>query len=222
MTGSVLPTTEHGRPDGRPVVVLHGGGGPGGPERAATASAAERRWIFPELRGFGAVSSPPWTLEQHAQDVAVTVDSLRVEMADLIGFSLGGTVAFAVVRLVPARVRSVVVIDCHVSTPDEFLTRRVAERTSTEMWRALRQSIGENLPPTLGSFAGDVLVLESGLTEAVTEAGKAAIRSELGPRLRVVALPDAGHDLLGGGCDGGGGGSRGVRAALVPGTWPSR
>ena len=135
MTGSVLATAEYGRPDGPPVVALHGGGGAKERwERTATRVAPQRRWICPDLRGFGAsVKSPPWTLEQFAQDVVSTLDSLRVERADLIGASFGGTVAFAVVRLVPARVRSVVVLDAVVSTPEEYLSRRVAERTRTEM-----------------------------------------------------------------------------------------
>src|SRR5262245_19125157 len=153
------------------------------------ACAPERRWICPALRGFGtAVDSPPWTLEQFAEDVAATLDWLRVERADVIGYSFGGSVAFAVVRLVPGRVRSVVSTDGHVSTAEEYLSVRVEERTSTQRRRAGRKSIAENLPPTLGTFAGHVLVFESGLGQIVTESGKAALRSELGPGLRLVSF----------------------------------
>ena len=199
MTGAVLATAEYGRPDGLPVVVLHGAGGPGGWERTAKACDPRRRWICPELRGFGAsVKSPPWTLEQLAQDVVLTLDSLRVERADLIGASLGGAVAFAVARLVPARVRSVVVLDAAVCTPEEYLSHRDL-RDVPELAAALQRSTSENLPPKLGQFAGQVLVLAAGASTKhnVTESGKAALRSELGPRFRVVTLSDAGHNLLG-------------------------
>ena len=199
MTGSVLATTEYGRPDGSPVVALHGAGGPWRWEGTATACDPRRRWICPELRGFGAsVKSPPGTLEQLAQDVVSTLDSLRVERADLIGASLGGGVAFVIARLVPARVRSVVVLDAAVCTPEEYLSHRDL-RGVPELTAALQRSTSENLPPKLGQFAGRVLVLAAGASTKhnVTESGKAALRSELGPRLRVVTLSDARHNLLG-------------------------
>jgi pimeloyl-ACP methyl ester carboxylesterase len=197
VTGTVLATTEYGGADGPPIVALHGGGGPGGWERLVTESAPRRRWICPHLRGFGAsVKSPPWTLEQLAQDIVETLDSLRVESVDLLGPSLGGTVAFAVVRLVPARVRSVVVLDCSVCTREEHFNR-FGDLHEMPAPRAARlRSARENLPPKLGTFAGHLLLLESGLTHAVTESGKAALREELGTRLRVVTFPDTGHNLL--------------------------
>jgi pimeloyl-ACP methyl ester carboxylesterase len=129
--------------------------------------------------------------------VVSTLESLRVESADLIGASFGGTVAFAVVRLVPARVRSVVVIDSVVSTPEEYLSRRVVERTRTEMLSDLRTSTSKNLPPKLATFAGHVLVLAAGLSDNVTESGRAALQSELGPRFHAVTLADVGHNLIG-------------------------
>jgi len=243
MTGTVLPTAEYGRPDGPPVVALHGLGGTKERwERTATEGVPQRRWICPDLRGHGAsVKSPPWTLEQLAHDVVATLDSLQVEEADLIGASLGGAVAFAVTRLVPSRARSVVVADAAVSTPEEYLSRRLpaalyeaetidqfveprisllppdtrdwakreimagVERAASgrfhlgaapELIAALRKNTSENLPPTLGKFAGHVLLLESGRSQNVTDAGKAALRSELGARFHTVTFADAGHNLL--------------------------
>jgi lipase len=243
MTGTVLPTTQYGRPDGPPVVALHGLGGTKERwERTATEGVPLRRWICPDLRGHGAsVKLPPWTLEQLAHDVVVTLDSLQLEGADLVGASLGGAVAFAVARIAPSRARSVVVVDAAASTPEEYLGRRLPEalyeaetidrfleprisllaadtrdwarreimagverttsggfrlRATPEVIAALRKSTSENLPPTLGQFAGHVLLLESGLSHNVTEAGTAALRSELGARFHAVTFDDAGHNLL--------------------------
>jgi pimeloyl-ACP methyl ester carboxylesterase len=197
MTGSVLATEEYGTPEGSPVVALHGAGGAEG--RPAIESAPQRRWICPSLRGFGAsVKAPPWTLEQLAQDVVATLDSLRIERADVIGASLGGAVAFAVARLAPERVRSMVALDAAVCTPQHYLKHRNLAH-APELLAALQKSISENLPPNLGQFAGHVLILAAGASTKhnVTESGIAALRSQLGLRLHVVTIADAGHDLLG-------------------------
>jgi pimeloyl-ACP methyl ester carboxylesterase len=195
-TGSVLATTEYGTPDGSPVVALHGGTLW---ERAATECAPQRRWICPSLRGFGAsVKSPPWTIEQLAEDVVATLDSLRIERADVIGASLGGTVAFALARLVPAWVRSVVVLDAAVCTPEHYLSHRNLDDATPTM-AALQRSVSENLPPSLETFTGHVLILAAGASTKhnVTESGKAALRSQLGSRLHAVTIANAGHNLLG-------------------------
>ena len=195
MTGAVLSTIEYGSPNGFPVVALHGAAGMKERwKRAGTEGMPQRRWICPDLRGYGeSIKSPPWTLAQLAQDVVATLDSLRVETADLIGASLGGAVAFAVARLAPSRVRSVVVVDPPVSTREEYLSRGFV---APETVAAFGKSTSENLPPTLGEFAGDVLLLESGRSHMVTESGRAALRSQLGTRLHAVTFDDAGHMLL--------------------------
>jgi pimeloyl-ACP methyl ester carboxylesterase len=126
-----------------------------------------------------------------------TLDSLRTEQADVIGASLGGAVAFALARLVPSRVRSVVVLDTPVCTPEHYLSHRSLDDV-TPMTAALQKSISENLPPNLGTFTGRVLILAAGASTKhnVTESGKAALRSRLGPRLDTVTIADAGHNLL--------------------------
>jgi pimeloyl-ACP methyl ester carboxylesterase len=195
-TGSVLATTEFGRPDGPPILALHGSGSLW--RRAATECGPHRRWICPALRGFGAsVKSPPWTIEQLAQDVVATLDSLRIGQADVIGASLGGAVAFALARLVPSRVRSVVVLDAAVCTSEHYLSHRRLDDATPTM-AALQKSISENLPPDLGTFTGRVLILAAGASTKhnVTESGKAALRSRLGPSLDTVTIAAAGHNLL--------------------------
>ena len=198
MTGSVLAISEYGDSDGPPVVMLHGSGGPRDRERLVTECAPQRRWICPHLRGFGAsLKSPPWTLEQYAQDLAATLDSLQVERTDVIGASLGGSVALGFAELMPALVRSVVVLDAAVCTPEHYLSRRTIE-DATPTIAALQMSISENLPPSLKTFTGSVLILASGASTKhnVTESGTTALRSQLGPRLHVLTITDAGHDLL--------------------------
>jgi pimeloyl-ACP methyl ester carboxylesterase len=242
VTGAVLAATEYGAADGAPVVALHGALGT--KERFArigTEGLPERRWIALDLRGFGdSVRSPPWTIPQCAEDVLATLDALGVEEADVLGTSLGGRVAFALAKLAPSRVRSVVAVDPAVATAEEYRARKPYEavfeadtidellgsvsrapreardwarrdalaaieraaagryrrRMSEEAIAALRASMPDSLPPSLGAFAGRVLLLRSGKTTFVTEAGLALLRAELGDRLEVLTFPDAGHVVL--------------------------
>jgi pimeloyl-ACP methyl ester carboxylesterase len=209
--------------------------------RIGTEGLPERRWIALDLRGFGdSVRSPPWTIPQCAEDVLATLDALGVEEADVLGTSLGGGVGFALARLAPSRVRSVVALDSAVSTAEEYRARRPYEpafeaetldellgsvsqappearewarrdalatiertpdgryrrRMSQEAIAAFRVSVLDNLPPDLGAFAGRVLLLRSGKTTFVTEAGLALLRAELGDRLEVLMFPESGHVIL--------------------------
>ena len=242
MTGAVLASTGYGTPGGPAIVALHGALGT--KERFArvgTEGLPERRWIALDLRGSGdSVRSPPWTIMQLAEDVLATLDALGVDRADVLGTSLGGGVAFALARLAPSRVRSVVAVDSAVSTAVEYRGRKPYEavfeadsleellasvstaptearewarrdalaaveqtadgryrrRMSAEAIAALRASMSDNLPPTLGAYAGRVLLLRSGKTTFVTEAGVAALAAELGDRLEVLAFPESGHAIL--------------------------
>jgi pimeloyl-ACP methyl ester carboxylesterase len=243
VTGAVLAATEYGAADGAPIVALHGALGTKERfERIGTEGIPERRWIALDLRGFGdSVRSPPWTIQQCAEDVLATLDALGVEEADVLGTSLGGGVAFAAARLAPSRVRSVIAVDPAVSSPEEYRARKPREpafeaetvdellglhvseapseerawerrmrlatvertpsgryrrRMSPEAIAALRRSMPHVLPPSLGTFAGRVLLLESGQTTFVTDAGLAALRAELDDRLQLLTF-DVSHNILG-------------------------
>jgi lipase len=95
---------------GAPLVALHGVRGFGG--RWRRLAELGRRVHGPDLRGHGlSPDVPPWTLEQHAEDVLSTMDSLRLSTVDLVGHSFGGCVAVYVARAAPQRVRRLVLLD---------------------------------------------------------------------------------------------------------------
>lgn len=57
------------------------------------------RCLAPDLRGFGGSSVlPPYSIEQHADDLALFLGSLGVERAVVCGLSMGGYVALAMLR----------------------------------------------------------------------------------------------------------------------------
>lgn len=101
--------------DQPPLVLLHGGGdtietsfGRLLPELAKT-----RRVIAFEQQGFGHTADTPdrpFAFEQSAEDTAALLEYLRVDRADLLGFSNGGSIALHVAMRHPDLVRRVIAI----------------------------------------------------------------------------------------------------------------
>jgi 3-oxoadipate enol-lactonase len=71
------------------------------------------RVITPDFRGMGGSDMPKdnITLDQYADDVLALMDQLQVEQAVLGGFSMGGYVAFSLLRKAPNRFTAVVLVD---------------------------------------------------------------------------------------------------------------
>jgi pimeloyl-ACP methyl ester carboxylesterase len=102
----------HGRGDGVPLVLLHGGGSTievtfG---RVLPLFARSRRVIAVEEQGHGRTSDRegPVTFESSADDVAALLGELEVDKADLFGFSNGASVALQVAIRHPDLVRKLV------------------------------------------------------------------------------------------------------------------
>lgn len=96
---------------GRPLVLLHGGLGSGemfGP--VLTTLAEQRQVILPDLQGHGRTADidRPLDVRLMADDVAALIDHLGLEQPDLVGYSLGGGVAFQVGVRHPEKVRRLV------------------------------------------------------------------------------------------------------------------
>jgi len=95
------------------VVLLHGS--PGGKHDFATvvpALAQHYRVIVPDLPGFGDSEReiPDYSFRAHARYVLELLDSLGVEDAHVVGFSMGGGVALSLADLAPRRVRSITML----------------------------------------------------------------------------------------------------------------
>ena len=81
-------------------------------EPQVTALVGDCRCIPIDLRGFGdSAPSPPYTVDQYADDVIAVLDTLQSERAVFAGLSLGGDVAFALWRRHRARVRALILAD---------------------------------------------------------------------------------------------------------------
>ncbi len=128
-----LHVQSFGDPDGRPVVALHGVRGHGARwRRVAERHTTGLRVHGLDLRGHGRSPwTPPWTLEQHADDVLQTMDELGLQTVDLIGHSFGGTVALVVAGRARNRIRRLVLLDPGVALNPQYVVERVRDEMVT-------------------------------------------------------------------------------------------
>ena len=103
---------------GRPLVLLHGGLGSGemfGPVLPALAAAATRSSL-PDLQGHGRTADidRPIDVRLMADDIAALIDHLGLEQPDVVGYSLGGGVAFFTAVKHPDQVRRLVMVSANV------------------------------------------------------------------------------------------------------------
>lgn len=67
------------------------------------------RCIAPDLRGFGGTSvKPPFTIDQYADDLVRLLDTLGIAQAVACGVSMGGYIAFSMLRRHPTRLRALI------------------------------------------------------------------------------------------------------------------
>jgi pimeloyl-ACP methyl ester carboxylesterase len=116
--------------EGRPLVLLHGGLGSGemfGP--VLPAFAAGHQVILPDLQGHGRTADVdrPLTLEAMADDIAALITHLGHDEADVVGYSLGGGVAFHLALRHPDKVRHLVTCSAHVRTDAIYAEMRAQQ-----------------------------------------------------------------------------------------------
>jgi pimeloyl-ACP methyl ester carboxylesterase len=133
----------HGRRDGVPLVLLHGGGSTIDVTfgRILPLFAASRPVIALEEQGHGRTSDRdrPVAFESSADDVAALLRYLEIARADLLGFSNGASIALQVAIRHPDLVRTLVFASS--------FTRRAGARP--QLWEFMRQATFANMPRPL-------------------------------------------------------------------------
>jgi 3-oxoadipate enol-lactonase len=93
--------------------------------------AGIRRVVAVDLRGRGLSPHPAgggWTIDDHADDVARTIEALGAGPVDVGGLSMGGYVLFALLRRHPAVIRSLLLMGTRAAAdPPEIRTARVEQ-----------------------------------------------------------------------------------------------
>ncbi|HEY1910585.1 MAG TPA: alpha/beta fold hydrolase [Vicinamibacterales bacterium] len=91
---------------------------------------AERGWrvLVPQFRGFDTVSVEPAvsSMDDYAGDIIDLLDALHIKQAVISGLSMGGYVAFAMLRLAARYIHALILADTkpQADTPDAVAARR--------------------------------------------------------------------------------------------------
>jgi pimeloyl-ACP methyl ester carboxylesterase len=106
---------------GRPMILLHGGLGSGemfGP--ILPALTANHRVIAPDLQGHGRTADIDRPIDERlmADDIAALIDHLGLDKPDLVGYSLGGGVAFHTAVKYPEKIGSLVTVSVYFRSDD--------------------------------------------------------------------------------------------------------
>src|SRR5262249_39298537 len=107
---------------GQPLVLLHGAFGfTGAWGTVLPALTKTHQAIVVELQGHGhtADRDEPLEIEQMADDVAGLLKELKIETADFLGYSMGGTVALGVAIRHPELVRKLAILGACSRSPKE-------------------------------------------------------------------------------------------------------
>src|SRR5262245_32576170 len=133
----------HGRREGVPLVLLHGGGSTIEVtfSKVLPVFAASRKVIVVEEQGHGRTSDrdAPVAFESSADDVAALLRYLKVDRADLFGFSNGASVALQVAIRHPQLVRKLVFASS--------ITRR--DGAQPQLWELIEKADFSNMPQPL-------------------------------------------------------------------------
>src|SRR5438128_9563659 len=104
---------------GRPMILLHGGLGSGEMFGPVLPQLAERHQVITvDLQGHGRTADVdrPIDVRLMADDIAALIDHLGIEKPDLVGYSLGGGVAFFTASKYPEKVRKLVMASAHINS----------------------------------------------------------------------------------------------------------
>ena len=115
---------------GRPMILIHGGlassemFGPILPELSANHVV-----VAPDLQGHGRTAEidRPIDMRLMADDIASLIDELELDRPDVVGYSLGGGVAFQTAIKYPEKIRKLVMASAHIrrdAIPAEMLAQQ--------------------------------------------------------------------------------------------------
>lgn len=138
------------RGDGPAVLLVHGFPFDRSMWERQMASLTRLRRVAPDLRGFGAstLGSEPVTMARYADDLVGLLDAVEIRRAVICGLSMGGYVAFEVVRRHPERVRGLVLMDTRADA-DSTEGRKGRDAMAALVRRAGMGAVAESLIPKL-------------------------------------------------------------------------
>jgi pimeloyl-ACP methyl ester carboxylesterase len=115
---------------GRPLILLHGGLGSGEMFESVLPQLAERHQVVTvDLQGHGRTADIDRPLDAvlMAGDIAALIDHLQLAKPDVVGYSLGGGVAFHTAAKYPTKVRRLVMVSANIR-PDAIYAEMRAQQ----------------------------------------------------------------------------------------------
>jgi pimeloyl-ACP methyl ester carboxylesterase len=209
-----LHVVEWGEERGWPVVILHGGAH----DASHWADVCRRlparlRCIVPDQRGHGASDRAPdgdYSCAAQVGDLVALLSTLGIDRCALVGHSMGGLNALRFAGTWPERASALVLVDVSTETRRSGLAavRRSSERRppagdpSTQTARFDRRLL-DFVPTYGGDEAERRRLLEASHTPLLVVrgqksrilSGQAASRCAKRGKGKVVAIPDAGHNV---------------------------
>jgi len=139
---------EYGRPDGEPLVLLHGFTGTGQAFDPFLDRLGERyRLIVPDLRGHGRTTNPRGKIvhAELAHDTAAFIDALGIDRAHFCGYSSGGMQLLFLALEQPRLVHSLTLAAATYTFDDHVKTqvREVLSSVTPEWIQGLEATHGE-------------------------------------------------------------------------------
>jgi 3-oxoadipate enol-lactonase len=158
INGIRLHYEEYGPATGLPVILLHAfpvRGALWQAQALALATEIGGHVIVPDLRGFGASEAPagPYPMDLLARDVLALADHANAPRFVLGGLSMGGYIAFAVVRLAGDRLRGLILADTRAGA-DNDEGRAERESLAQLAEREGADAVADLMLPRLLSAAG--------------------------------------------------------------------
>lgn len=113
--------------DGPPLLMLHGLGSSSRDWEYQLPELSRRyRLIMPDCRGFGRSDHPPgpYSIKGFAEDMRGLLQALGVERPHVLGYSMGGAIAFQMAVAHPEAVRSLIIVNSVASFRVDTLAKR--------------------------------------------------------------------------------------------------
>ena len=145
-----------------PVVLVHGSPGDNGEVSSLAALLGRtRQAIAPDLPGFGGSDrhSPSYSTRAHAAYLLELLDSLGIQKAHLVGFSMGGGVVLEMEARAPGRVASITMLAAIGAQEYELLGDYALNHAVHGLQLAGLWLLHEGVPH-FGAFDGGMLSLE--------------------------------------------------------------
>lgn len=154
-------------------------------------------YLAPDLRGFGAAPVEPAgaTLDDHAADVEALLNALELERSVVGGLSMGGYIAFALMRRAPERVSALMLADTKAGA--DAAEARQGRRAMSELVRTKGvAAVADQMLPKLladpDSAAGAVVrrQIEANSVAGIDQAIHAMLeRPDSTPQLSRIPVP---------------------------------